>query len=56
MVREGLKRLCGLLERIDVGEVKIDIEDEAGDVRSSRWTDFAFSATVGFGIGFFEKV
>jgi len=56
LVRQGLKRLCGLFERIDAGEVKIDMEDESGDVRSSKLTDFTFSATVGFGIGFFEKL
>ena len=56
LVRQGLKRLWGLFERIDAGEVKIDMKDESGDVRSSKLTDFTFSATVGFGSGFFEKL
>ena len=56
LVRDGLKRLCSLFERIDSGKVTIDIKDESGDVVSSKLTDFGFSATVGFGIGFFEKL
>jgi deferrochelatase/peroxidase EfeB len=32
------------------------MKDESGDVASSKLTDFSFSATVGFGIGFFEKL
>ena len=55
LVRQGLKRLCSLFERIDAGEVKIDIKEENGDMRSSKLSDFTFSATIGFGIGFFEK-
>ena len=56
LVRQGLKRLCSLFERIDAGEVKIDIKEENGDMRSSKLSDFTFSATIGFGIGFFEKL
>jgi len=55
LVRQGLRKLCRFLERIDTGEVKIDIKDEGGDVVSSKVSDFNFSVTVGFGIGFFEK-
>ena len=36
LVRDGLKRLCSLFERIDSGKVKIDIKDESGDVVSSK--------------------
>ena len=56
LVRQGLRKLCRFLERIDTGEVKIDIKDERGDVVSSKVADFNFSGTVGFGIGFFEKL
>ena len=56
LVRQGLRKLCGLFESIDAGEVKIDVKDESGDVASSKLTEFAFSATMGFGMGFFEKL
>jgi Dyp-type peroxidase family len=56
LVRQGLRKLCGFFERIDVGEVKIDIKGESGDIVPSKMSDFDFSATVGFGIGFFEKM
>ena len=55
-VRHGLERLCGLFGRIDAGEEKINVKDDNGDLTSSKLTDFNFSATVGFGIGFFEKL
>lgn len=55
-VREGLKKLCGFFERIDSGEVKIDIKNEDDEVVSTKLSDFTFSATLGFGIGFFEKL
>ena len=36
LVRQGLKRLCGLFERIDAGEVKMIGRRMVGDVRSSK--------------------
>jgi Dyp-type peroxidase family len=54
-VQEGLKRLCGLFEQLDTGKKKID---KIGDGKLSRLAlkEFNFSATIGFGIGFFDKL
>jgi Dyp-type peroxidase family len=55
-VRKGLKKLCGLFERIDNGDVKMEVRDQNGDLLRVPLSDFKFSATVGFGFGFFEKL
>lgn len=55
LVRKGLWELCGLFERISEGRKKINVRKEEGEERSSL-TEFNFSSTVGFGIGFFEKL
>jgi Dyp-type peroxidase family len=55
-VQEGLKRLCGLFERLDSGKKKIDEFDNVGKLSRVPLSKFNFSATVGFGIGFFDKL
>ena len=55
-VRKGLKKLCGLFQRIDNGEVKMEVRDQHGDLMRVPLADFKFSATIGFGFGFFEKL
>src|SRR5437764_9840512 len=53
-VKEGLRRLCGLIARIEAGEKTIDVlNDKTGQSVPTRLADFNFSATVGFGQGFF---
>jgi Dyp-type peroxidase family len=54
-VREGVKRLCRLFERIDQGIHKINVIDDTGD-RLVDLSEFSFSATIGFGLGFFKKM
>jgi Dyp-type peroxidase family len=56
LVRTGVNQLCGLLERIDKGKIRIDDLTENGDIRTLPLSEFNFSATLGFGIGFFEKL
>ncbi|HEY9386502.1 MAG TPA: Dyp-type peroxidase [Nitrososphaeraceae archaeon] len=55
-VRIGLRVLCNLFERIYKGRVKIDELLEDGRVELWPLSRFDFSATIGFGIGFFEKL
>lgn len=55
-VQKGLKRLCGLFEQIEIGKKKIDKLDKDGKVNQRRLEDFKFSATIGFGMGFFDKL
>lgn len=55
-VRLGLMRLCSYLERIDDGKIRMDDLTEDGDLRNVPLSEFNFSATVGFGMGFFEKL
>lgn len=58
-VKSGLKRLCTLLDRLDNGEKKIDKLDGCGITQAVKISDpetFNFSSTVGFGIGFFDKL
>jgi Dyp-type peroxidase family len=52
-VHLGLKNLCGLFDRIDKGTKKID-ELVQGNLLRTALSKFNFSATVGFGIGFFD--
>lgn len=54
LVRNGLIRLCGLFERIRKGEKTIDELDDGLLHRKHLVTDYKFSATVGFGLGFFD--
>jgi Dyp-type peroxidase family len=58
-VKTGLKRLCTLFDRLDSGEKTIDRLDKSGiiqRVRISEPTTFNFSSTIGFGIGFFDRL
>src|SRR5205823_12714296 len=53
-VQKGLKRLCRLFEQIEIGKKKIDKLDKDGKIIRRRLEDFKFSATIGFGVGFFD--
>ncbi|HJT49547.1 MAG TPA: Dyp-type peroxidase [Nitrososphaeraceae archaeon] len=55
-VQDGLRRLCGLFERIESAVKKIDMLDSEGNLSSSPLKQFNFSATVGFGVGFFDRL
>jgi Dyp-type peroxidase family len=55
-VKDGLKRLCRVFQRIDNESTKIDELLENGHVVRSPLSKFYFSATIGFGIGFFERL
>lgn len=55
-VRSGLKQLCTMFDEMDKGAVKIENLLPNGDMKLLKLSDFNFSATVGFGKGFFEKL
>jgi Dyp-type peroxidase family len=62
-VSVGLGRLCRLFQRIDQGMHKINIlENESQNKplykqnRHAKLSEFKFSATIGFGLGFFKKL
>lgn len=55
-VRRGLKQLCTMLDEMDSGVIKIENLLPNGDMKLVKLSDFNFSATVGFGKGFFEKL
>jgi len=55
-VQQGLKRLCGLFEQLDKGNKKIDKFGNDRKIIRIPLKEFNFSATVGFGIGFFDKL
>jgi Dyp-type peroxidase family len=55
-VQKGLKRLCGLFEQFDIEKKKIDKLDKDGKLLRLPLEQFNFSATIGFGIGFFDKL
>ena len=55
LIRKGLRRLCGFFDKIDIGKVQIDVKHENGEMVPTKASDFSFSTTLGFGIGFFEK-
>jgi Dyp-type peroxidase family len=55
-VRTGLRNLCGLLEKIAIGEKKIEELSDDGYFEIAPLSKFKFSATMGFGIGFFKKL
>jgi Dyp-type peroxidase family len=56
IVRKGVMRLCKFLDRIDKGKIKTDDLTKEGDIRTVPLSEFNFSATIGFGMGFFEKL
>lgn len=56
IVRQGLKNLCGLLDRIDRGKLRIDEISDDGAIKPQPLSNFNFSSTIGFGIGFFDKL
>ena len=56
IIRQGLKNLCGLFDKIDRGKMKMDEISEDGDIDRQPLSKFNFSSTIGFGIGFFEKL
>ena len=57
IVRHGLRRLCGLFERINKGEKTIDELGVDGKlVRKHLFKDYMFTATIGFGLGFFDRL
>ena len=55
-VREGLKNLCRLIDYALKGKKKVDSLSEDGYLEFKTVLDFKFSFTIGFGIGFFEKL
>jgi Dyp-type peroxidase family len=55
-VQKGLKRLCGLFEQFDIEKKKIDKLGKDGKLLRLPLEEFNFSATIGFGIGFFDKL
>jgi Dyp-type peroxidase family len=56
IVRTGLRRLCGLFGKIARDELKINELLEDGNIIPRELSQFKFSATVGFGLGFFRKL
>jgi Dyp-type peroxidase family len=56
VVRRGLKKLCNFFDRIDRSIIKIDELTDNGEIVRSPISKYNFTATVGFGIGFFEKL
>jgi Dyp-type peroxidase family len=56
IIREGLNSLCGLFDDISKGERKIERLTDDGDMKMMKLSEFNFSATVGFGAGFFRKL
>jgi deferrochelatase/peroxidase EfeB len=57
IVRSGLRRLCGLLERINNGEKTVDeLGDDGKLLRKHLSADYQFTATLGFGLGFFDRL
>lgn len=56
LVRDGLRRLCTFLDKIDRGLIKIDSLTEDGDIKPTELSEFNFSSTIGFGKGFFQKL
>jgi len=56
IVRTGLRRLCGLFGKIARDELKINELLEDGNIIPRELSRFKFSATVGFGLGFFRKL
>lgn len=55
-VRDGLRRVCSFFDAIEKGTKKRDILLEDGSIKPVKLSEFEFSATLGLGIGFFEKL
>lgn len=55
-VQLGLLRLCKLFQDIDLGKRKISKLNKDGTIVNGTLNEFNFSATLGFGIGFFDKL
>jgi len=55
-VREGLQRLCSLLEDIDREFIEMDEESIQGEMVSVPLSKFSFTGTLGFGRTFFKKL
>jgi Dyp-type peroxidase family len=55
-VKRGLRRLCALFESIQKGVKKVDVLSANGDLIRRPIIEFGFSATIGFGVGFFERL
>jgi Dyp-type peroxidase family len=53
-VRDGLQRLCTLLAQCEDGTKRVDVLNERGKLQRKQIRSFHFSATIGFGIGFFD--
>ena len=56
IVRTGLRNICQFFDKISKAEKKIDEVSEDGYITMRSLSDFKFSATIGFGIGFFKKL
>jgi Dyp-type peroxidase family len=56
VVRRGMKSVCELFDKIERDELKINELSDDGDLKPTRLSRFKFSATIGFGLGFFRKL
>lgn len=56
IVRQGLKNLCSFLDKIEKDKIKLDQILEDGDIIPQPLSKFGFSSTIGFGVGFFDKL
>jgi Dyp-type peroxidase family len=55
LVRQGLKNLCAFFDKLDKGDIKIDVRLEDGEIVPSKLSEFNLSTTIGFGSSFFDK-
>ena len=56
IVRSGLRSLCNLIENLTNGSKRIDELSGEGYLEPKSLSEFNFTCTIGFGIGFFEKL
>lgn len=56
VAQSGLRRLCSLFERIYKGEKTMDKLEDGKLVRKNLVKDYNFSVTIGFGLGFFDRL
>ena len=56
LVRKGIMRLCSFFDRIDTKQVMMDYLTYDGDLELVALSEYGFTATIGFGLGFFEKL
>ena len=56
IVRIGLRGLCSLFNSLAIGKKKIEQLTESGELKSITLSEFKFSSTIGFGLGFFKKL